>query len=265
MIPSPSISSIPIGPVVIHFYGLAIGLALVICYSILQRQAKSRDISPDLLEKIFLSTLISATIGSRAYHVITNWQYYQQFPIQIFYIWNGGLGIIGGIVFAALTLYLLSRKFKKPLFQITDLVTLVLPLGQAIGRWGNYFNQELYGKPTNLPWGLQIDSEHKLKGYEQFQTFHPTFLYESILNFLNFFLLYKLFKKTQKPGIITAVYFINYGIIRLFIESIKLDPDVSSQIGPLRIPQHLSIILIIIGLVLIRRKKWQNNLVPPKL
>jgi len=265
MIPSPPFNSINIGPLSIHLYGLIIGVAILICYQIASKNAKNQDITDPQFEKIFIFTIISAILGARVYHVATNWQYYQQFPIQIFYIWNGGLGIIGGIVFAALTLYLLSRKFKKPLFQITDLVTLVLPLGQAIGRWGNYFNQELYGKPTNLPWGLQIDSEHKLKGYEQFQTFHPTFLYESILNFLNFFLLYKLFKKTQKPGIITAVYFINYGIIRLFIESIKLDPDVSSQIGPLRIPQHLSIILIIIGLVLIRRKKWQNNLVPPKL
>jgi phosphatidylglycerol:prolipoprotein diacylglycerol transferase len=255
MIPSPSISSIPVGPVTIHFYGLIIGLAFVLCYSILQRQTKRQEISPDLLEKMFLICLVAAIIGARAYHVITNWQYYSQFPTQIISIWNGGLGIIGGIATVVLTIYFLSKKYSKPFLQITDLFALVLPLGQAIGRWGNYFNQELYGKPTSLPWGLQIDVEHRIKGYEQFQTFHPTFLYESILNFINFAVLYYLYtKKNIKPGTVTSLYLVFYGIIRLFIESIKLDPDVSAQIGPLRVPQYLSIILIIIGLVLVRKK-----------
>lgn len=253
MIPSPPFTSIPIGPFEIHLYGIIIALALTLCYYTLSKLAKNKNISQEEIDHYFFLSIPFAILGARAYHVGTNWDYYMQHLNLIPAIWNGGLGIMGGVITVIITLYILTKRKHRTFFELTDLFAIILPLGQAIGRWGNYFNQELYGKPTQLPWGVYIDPQHRLQGYENDQTFHPTFLYESLLNLCNFIFLLFICKKRPHlpPGIITAVYFINYGIIRFLVELIKIDPDVTAQIGPLRVPQYFSLLLIITGTVLL--------------
>lgn len=260
MIPSPSTNALSIFGLKIHAYGILIALGIFLAYQIAEKRAQKFNISKKDLEKYVYIALGTGIIGARTYHVLTNTNYYSAHLNEVFSIWNGGLGIIGGILFAATALYIATKKDKISFLNVTDLFLLVVPLAQSIGRWGNYFNQELFGKPTNLPWALEIAPQNRPLEYKQFQTFHPTFLYESILNLINFLILYKISNGTPQKGIITAVYLINYGLIRLFVESIKIDPDVSSTIGILRVPQYASLILITGGILLLIKKRRVKTL-----
>jgi phosphatidylglycerol:prolipoprotein diacylglycerol transferase len=252
MIPSPSINAITIGPLTIHFYGIIIALAIITCYTLTLKLAKKKNISEKEVDHYYFITLPVAFIGARLYHVATNLSYYTKHPNLIPAVWNGGLGIMGGIIATLLMTVLISKKQKRPFLEITDLLAIVLPLGHAIGRWGNYFNQELFGKPTTLPWGLQIAPPNRPKEYLTNTTFHPTFLYESLLNLINFAILYWLYTHKQlKKGTTTALYLINYGIIRFTIELVKIDPDISAQLGPLRVPQYVSLLFVIAGIALL--------------
>ncbi len=254
MIPSPTFNQFNIGPLTIHMYGIIIALAIIICYTVALKISRTRQIKPDIIELYFLSVLPLGFLGARIYHVITNFTYYQSNILQIFAIWNGGLGIMGGIIVGIFTLYIVSKIKNIPFFDITDVAAVIVPLGHAIGRWGNYFNQELFGLPTNLSWGLHIEKNYRPSQFQNFQTFHPVFLYESILNLINFIILFTLFQKNMyRRGIISAIYMINYGLIRLCVESIKIDPDTSSNLGYFRIPQYVSILFILIGLFIIFR------------
>jgi phosphatidylglycerol---prolipoprotein diacylglyceryl transferase len=260
MIPSPPINHISIGFVTIHFYGLIIALSIITCYIVGLRIAKYKTIKPTDVEFYFLTILPASFIGARMYHVITNWDYYSKNLQMIPAIWNGGLGLFGGVIAGITTLYFITKAKKISLFAVSDLLAVLLPLGHAIGRWGNYVNQELFGRPTDLPWGVLIDKNNRPAKYSNNSTFHPTFLYESILNFINFGILYFLYTKKNLPvGTITALYFINYGIIRFIIELIKIDPDVSSQIGPLRIPQYTSIAFILLGAAILWKKLYRTK------
>ena len=181
--------------------------------------------------------LIFGIIGARLYHILTPspsmaargiesaWDYLQS-PYQLINIRSGGLGIYGGIAGGALGLFIYSRRARIPALAWADLAVVGLALGQAIGRWGNFFNQELYGRPTDLPWAIGIDPQYRLQDYIQFEQFHPAFLYESIWSFLSFLLLYYLTKRyAQKllPGEMTALYLILYAIGRSLLELVRLD------------------------------------------
>jgi phosphatidylglycerol:prolipoprotein diacylglycerol transferase len=126
--------------------------------------------------------------------------YYLANPGQILAIWNGGLSIMGGIAGGALAVLWYCRRHLLPVPSYLDAAAVALPLGQAIGRWGNYFNQELYGRPTNLPWAISVDPGHRMPGYEQFSTFHPLFLYESLLNLVLFLALWQLSRRSLKQS-----------------------------------------------------------------
>jgi phosphatidylglycerol:prolipoprotein diacylglycerol transferase len=261
MIPVPPLSSLQLGPVTIHFYGVIIASAILLCYTILLNIAKQKKLTADTIDKYFFTALPLSILGARLYHVTTNLNYYLVNPYEIFMIWKGGLGLYGGILTTILVFYFLSKKLNQNLLAMLDLIAIVLPLGQAIGRWGNYFNQELFGKPTSLPWALYIDNEYRPENYKQFNTFHPTFLYESLLNSINFIVLYVVNKKTSpKPGMITSLYLVNYGAIRLLIETLKIDPDTASQIGPLRIPQYVSMAAILAGTAFIIKNLTSKHL-----
>ncbi len=259
MIPAPPLNNISLGPITIHFYGIIIALAITSCYFLATRLAKRKNISLSDFDSYIFTILPISIIGARIYHVGTNWDYYKNNMTEIPAIWSGGLGMFGAIVAGIITLYILTKIKKQSFTAILDLIAVTVPLGQAIGRWGNYFNQELFGKPTSLPWALYVDPEFRPQGLNAQTTYHPTFLYESLLNALNFAILYYAYTKKQlKAGSIVALYFINYGIIRLLIESIKIDPDISAQIGPLRVPQYISLLLILAGistLLYLRRRK----------
>jgi phosphatidylglycerol:prolipoprotein diacylglycerol transferase len=205
----------------VTIYGFLISLAIFVCLILGEKQVRQSGKDEKLFWNLALVSVISGFVGARIYHVIDLWAYYSVNPVKILYLQNGGLGIwgaiIGGLVGSALYL-----KFKKAdATYWLDLIAGLVPLGQTIGRWGNYFNQENFGQPTTLPWGITID---KLPG----QKVHPLFLYESILDLILFFVLLK-FKRGS--GKVVALYVVGYSTIRFLLEFIKMDPWVVNGIN----------------------------------
>ncbi len=163
-------------------------------------------------------------VGARLYHVIDKWDFYSQNPVLIF--GGAGLGIFGAVIGGAIGLLIYTRWKKLSTLRWLDIVAPGIILAQAIGRWGNFFNQELYGYPTDLPWGIYIDPAHRLPGYEAFSHFHPLFLYESLWNLLGFSLLMLLGRKLKHrllDGDIFFFYLIYYGVGRFSLEGFKID------------------------------------------
>ena len=168
----------------VYWYGFIIAIAIVIGFLITIRFSKQRGFDDKLWYDMLFYSLISGLIGARLYHVILELPYYLSHPLQILQVWQGGLAIHGGIIGGALAIYYFARKNKWSFFKIADILVIVLILGQAMGRWGNYFNQEIFGTPTSLSWGIPIEMQNRPAQYLSSQYFHPTFLYESILNLI---------------------------------------------------------------------------------
>ncbi len=220
-IPSPGFNSI--GP--FRLYGLMIALGVLIGIEIATRRWRARGGDPEDIGAIAIWVVPVGLIGTRLYHVATDWKTYRDAPLDALKIWDGGLGIPGGILAGLLVgVWVVRRMGIRPSVAI-DVILPTLPLAQAIGRFGNWFNQELFGRPTDLPWGLQIDPEHRPIGYEQTETFHPTFLYEGLWNVGLFFLLLRL-DRTRKlrPGSVLPLYVLGYGIGRFWVELMRIDP-----------------------------------------
>ena len=179
--------------------------------------------------KTVFYALLFGLIGARLYHVIHLFDYFTQHPLEIIAVWQGGLGIWGGIFGGLLGLFISTKKIGK-LLAYTDVFAVVAPLAQAIGRWGNYFNKELFGYPANLPWGIYIPQELRPTAFKYYDRFHPLFLYESILDLLLFILLYKVYSRQKiagtklSAGFVTMLYLIGYSIIRFFLEFMRPDP-----------------------------------------
>lgn len=205
-------------------YGLIIGICLVIGINYFYKKNK---VVPKKKENVFIILLVlSAIIGARVYGLIANWSYFSQYPSQILNLRTGGLGIYGGLIFAFLFTFIFSKKNNISFLKITNLIVPILPLCQSIGRWGNFFNNEIYG----------INN-------------HPVWLYESILMFLLFLLFFKI--KTHQ----TAFYLIYYGFIRFFLEFIRLD---TIPLNFLTFAQLLSLLFISIAVIIIRYENTRN-------
>ncbi len=193
---------------------------------------------------------IPAIVGARLYHVLTpspasglSLQYYLQNPLQILAVWNGGLGIYGAIAGGFLGAVLYCRRHQQPLWLWVDLAVPGLALGQAIGRWANFVNNELYGAPTNLPWAITIPEKARVPGYEQFSTFHPLFLYESLWNlgaFVMLILLERRFRDRIRHGDLFFVFLMSYATIRFFLDFVRLD---SNGLGAITTAQVVSLIV----------------------
>jgi len=240
------------GPITIHLYGLTFALAVFGGFFLAQRRAKIYKIKKEEIENLFLVALPTGILFARLYHVLDYFPYYKQNPSEILAVWRGGLGILGGIFGGVLGVWLYTKVKKLNFLKICDLLVPSLALGQAIGRWGNFFNQEAFGPPTNLPWKIFISSENRPAIWSEFAYFHPLFLYESILNFLNFLILISVGEKLKQysPGKITALYFLNYGIIRFFTEFLRWD---TAQIEGIKVAHILSLGFIFGGLFFLRR------------
>lgn len=226
-----------------HLYGLIIGLAILAALQASTYFARRHSLPPQLVDSIAFWLLIPGFIGARLYHVIDKFSYYSQSPLQILYLWQGGLAIYGGIIGGLIGLiiyYLLKLRPKYSFLLLLDAATFGLPLAQSLGRWGNFFNHELYGRPTTLPWGIRIPSEPS--------PVHPLFLYESLLNLLVFFFFFYL-QKTQKPkkGSFFSLYLIFYGLIRFFLEPLRT-PNQIWQIHSFPVAQLFSLFSIALGL-----------------
>jgi len=219
----------------IRWYGLLIASAVLIGTVLALKEAKRKGVKEETLIDMFLFAVPAAIIGARAYYVIFMWDYYSKNPSQILNIRGGGLAIHGVIIAGTLVVIIFAKVRKESFWKLADIVAPSLILGQAIGRWGNFANQEAHGGPTDLPWGIMIDGVKV----------HPTFLYESIWNLLVFgFLLWYRRKKATVEGEIYLLYLILYSVGRFFIEGLRTD---SLMLGPFRVAQLISLAIIMSG------------------
>ncbi len=254
-IPSPGFDRISLGPLTLRLYGIAIALGVVAAVEIGRRRWAARALEPgetehdpDDIVLIAQWGVPAGLIGARLYHVITDWHRFSGDPLRIVKIWEGGLGIPGGLILGVGVgaWYVRSRGWN--LWSLVDTIIPGIPVAQAIGRLGNWFNQEVYGRPTDLPWALEIDPEHRVAGYENFATFHPTFLYEGLWNLaLAAFLIWLDSKKVLRPGQILPVWIIGYGLGRFLVESVRIDE--ATMLAGLRVNTWVSGAAIAIGVV----------------
>jgi phosphatidylglycerol:prolipoprotein diacylglycerol transferase len=240
-----------IGPIALRWYGFLIASAVLIGVFIAQKLAKLRGVNPELIADLSIWLVIGAIPFARIYYVIFQWPEYAQRPEDIFAIWKGGIAIHGAIIGGVIAALIFARLQKVSFWQLADIVAPSLILGQAIGRWGNFFNSEAFGKPTNLPWRLFIPPSRRPLEYLEFDYFHPTFLYESMWDLAVFLLLMALFfwglKQGEKfkVGTIAFVYLIAYSAGRIWIEALRTD---SLMLGPIRMAQVVSIVAIALGI-----------------
>lgn len=238
----PKAIAFSIGPLSIYWYGLFIVLGILLGFFISLYIAKKKQVSANYLYNLFFYFIISGLIGGRLAHVLSEWNYYKEHLSDIYKIWQGGLAL-HGVLFAGLVVAIIYTKIKKISFwSIGDIFAVSIPLAQAIGRWGNYFNQEIFGKPTDLAWGIPIDFIKRPNGFEAFEYFHPLFLYESVLNLIIFIiLLFFINTKFANVGETTLLYFILYSLVRFFLDFLRIDP---LSLGPLSVIQWVSILII---------------------
>ncbi|MCG9890234.1 MAG: prolipoprotein diacylglyceryl transferase [Thermosynechococcaceae cyanobacterium MS004] len=260
-------SGIQLGPLSLRWYGLLIAIAVLVGLSLSQRLAAMRQLNPDLVGDLVIWLIVGAIPAARLYYVLFEWGYYRQHPDQIFSIWRGGIAIHGAILGGTLAALIFSRLKQCSFWRLADVVAPSLILGQAIGRWGNFFNSEAFGAPTDLPWKLLIPVGSRPPGYEAIAYYHPTFLYESLWNVMVFGLLMTLFVRFPKlkRGTIFLVYAIAYSCGRLWIEGLRTD---SLMLGPLKMAQIVSLIGIGIGVLgliwLYPMKRALPDVVTPK-
>jgi len=266
LIPSPSLSSFSVGPLTIHFYALCIITGIAAAIWIGRKRYANLGGNPDDVSEVAIWAVPFGIIGGRIYHVITSpAQYFgaNGNPVDALKIWEGGLGIWGAISLGAVGAYLYFRTHKTTLNfrQLLDSLAPGVVVAQAIGRVGNYFNQEVFGKPTELPWGLEIDPVNRPDGFESYATFHPTFLYELLWCLVVAVLLIKLpgFLKqiTSKQGDIFALYILGYTLGRVWIESLRIDE--ANLILGLRLNVWVSLIVLLTASAYLIASKRRGN------
>lgn len=232
-----------IGNFPVYKYGivmaLAVGLAVVLCEKI------SKNIPKNFFYDNFIWLIVFGFIGARLYYCLVNFDYYAKHFWQIFNVREGGLSIHGAIIFGFLAVWILAKKNNLSVLRIADCLACVMPLSQAIGRWGNFFNSEAFGLPTYADWGVYIPLEHRPLEYVNFNYFHPTFLYESVLDVGIFILLYILYRKNLQSGVLVFLYLILYSIARFLVEAVRIDSALNIMGIP--IAQWVSVCFIFIG------------------
>jgi prolipoprotein diacylglyceryl transferase len=247
-IPSPASSGFHLGPFEVHVYGLMYVVALVLAVLITVRRWEAAGGSRELVYDVAMWGFPAGLVGGRLYFLATSWSEVPPHWWGPFAVWDGGLGIWGGIALgSAVGLWRLLRAGVSP-GPFMDAAAPALLVGQAVGRIGNYFNQELFGGPTNLPWGLQISPAHRPAGYESFATFHPTFLYELTWNLgLAAFLVWLGHHRRIRPPGLFALYVTGYSAFRIFEESLRVDP--AHYIFGQRLNFYVACALTVVGAV----------------
>lgn len=231
----------------IRWYGILMATSMLIASLFFLNRGKKMGVREDDLLDIILWVLPCAVVGARLYYIcFYDLNYYMGNPAEIINLRAGGLAIHGGVIGGVLAGYFVTQRKQLPFFKLADVVAPVLVLGQAIGRWGNFFNGEAHGGPTNLPWAIVVDG----------QKVHPTFLYESIWDFGVFLILLRLLNKKSFDGQVISLYLILYSCGRFWIEGLRTD---SLMFGPLRMAQVISLAMIALGFYLYRKEKEKSR------
>jgi len=262
---------IDIGPFTIYFYGIILMLGAVSAAFLADREARRRGKNSELVWDGLIWVLIGGIIGARLWHIITpppsmveqgfTTQYYLTHPLDAFNTRLGGLGIPGAVIGGAIALYLFTRRRRESFAEWVDIAAPAVALGQAIGRWGNFVNQELYGRPTDLPWGIFIEPQYRLPEFINFTHFHPLFLYESLWNLANMVLLLWLGRRHSDrliTGDLFLIYLIGYPLGRFLLEFMRLD---SAQIAGINANQTFMLIVMVVAgiLLFVRHRRKQDQ------
>ncbi|MCP9774159.1 prolipoprotein diacylglyceryl transferase [Cyanobium sp. WAJ14-Wanaka] len=263
-----------LGPFALRWYGLLIALAVLVGLAVASRLAKQRSIDPAQIADLLPLLVLGAVLGARIYYVLLEWRLYSGDWLSALAIWRGGIAIHGALIGGSLATVLFCRWRKLPFWSLLDVLLPAVVLGQAIGRWGNFFNSEAFGLPTNLPWKLTIaPAIARNAGFWNNSTFHPTFLYESIWNIGVFLLLLQLFRLAKKDriqlpaGAVSCVYLIAYSAGRVWIEGLRIDPLCLFSTPPfctggVRMAQLVSLALIALGSLGLWRLYGQKRPLP---
>lgn len=227
-IPSPSRNVIELGPLDLHVYGLAIAIGAGVAIIVARRRYARYGGDPDMVDRVGLWAIVAGVVGARLAHVSTNTHLYftgeGANPLRVFAVWRGGLAFFGGLLLGAVVGVWLVRRWEGDLPAFMDAVAVGIPLAQAIGRFGNYFNQELYGYATDVPWALEIDPQNRPQGLADQATFHPTFLYEQLWNVgIAGVLLLLERRRGAVPGNLFVGYLALYGVGRFIVEQFRID------------------------------------------
>ena len=250
---------LPLGPLTLRWYGLLIASAVLIGLYLSSWLAKQRKLENGLISDLLPLLVLFSVIGARIYYVAFEWRNYAGSPLKALAIWEGGIAIHGALIAGTLTLILFCRWRRQPFWDVLDVLVPSVALGQAIGRWGNFFNSEAFGVPTDLPWKLFIPTSSRPLLYSDAEFFHPTFLYESIWNLLLFIVLIAVFRTGIKrsgsvpAGAMSCLYLIGYSLGRVWIEGLRIDPLCIGALPPaceggVRIAQLMSGVLALLGI-----------------
>ena len=255
-----------IGPLIIRYYSLTFLAAILIATWLSARHGKKRGIAPETMWDCMLWAVIGGIIGARLWHVILPSQSsgmtflkYLQNPLELIAVWNGGLGIPGAVIGGCVGLLIYCKKYGFKFLRFADTIAPFLALAQAIGRLGNYFNQELYGAPSSLPWAITINPINRLPQYAEQATYHPLFLYELIYNLFNMAVLLwvdKKYFKQLRDGDIFLLYLIIYPVGRFFLEFLRLDP---AMVGGLNMNQIIMAVIAIAAAVILFVRRRQKT------
>ena len=247
-LPSPSANSLSIGPLELRAYGLMIALGALTAVAWSRRRHAARGGDPEDMSTIALWAIPAGLVGSRLYHVATDWRSFQGRWEDVPALWQGGLGIPGGLMAGVTVGVLVARRRGLSMAGAMDVMVPTIPVAQAIGRWGNWFNQEVFGRPTDLPWALEIDAAHRPSGYSEAATFHPTFLYEGLWNVVLAIFLVRIERRgVLRPGYLVGLWVFGYGLGRLWVEALRVDQ--ASLIVGVRVNTWMALAAIAVGAV----------------
>ncbi|MEK7497118.1 MAG: prolipoprotein diacylglyceryl transferase [Patescibacteria group bacterium] len=257
----PNAIAVTIGPVPIRWYGIMLTVGVVAGYFLARYYFGKAGHDKAKFDNLFLPLVLIGLLGARLTNVfLFEWWYFKNHLSEIFYIWQGGLAFHGAIIFGGVYLWWWCKKQSINFLSLLDILAPALAAGQAIGRFGNYFNQELFGLPTNLPWGIPIAPEFRPNEFSAQNYFHPTFLYESIGLVILTIILLLLGRRLKPVGSIFAYYLIGSGLLRFALEFIRVDEQL--MIVGIRIGLLISLLVIVIGIVLIYKSYKRGNKLP---
>jgi prolipoprotein diacylglyceryl transferase len=248
-IPSPSDGVLDIGPLSLHVYGIMLAVGVVVATVIAGARWARWGHSRREFDDVVVWLVIGGVVGARLYHVATDWEKFEDDWLGVLEIWHGGLSIWGVIIGGAIAVLVVARVKHLDVLLLFDAIVPGLLVAQAIGRWGNWFNQELFGEPTTLPWGLEIDPPHRPAGFADAATFHPTFLYESLYCLaLAGVLLWVERRWRVRSGQLLALYLSGYCFGRFWLENLRIDE--AKLVGPLRVNAWVSLLVMVAGAAL---------------